>query len=69
MNIRDTQCGAKVMRRGGVEKIHSYVRIADMAFDINLLYSLKRAGSASWRCRPNGPTRSAPKWPCSGPRW
>ncbi|HXS69811.1 MAG TPA: dolichyl-phosphate beta-glucosyltransferase [Candidatus Polarisedimenticolia bacterium] len=44
MNIRDTQCGAKVIRRAAVEKIHSSLRIADMAFDINLLYSLKRAG-------------------------
>lgn len=44
MHIRDTQCGAKVMRRHAVEKIHSSLRIADMAFDINLLYSLKRAG-------------------------
>jgi glycosyltransferase involved in cell wall biosynthesis len=44
MHIRDTQCGAKVMRRQAVEKIHSNLRIADMAFDINLLYSLKRAG-------------------------
>ena len=44
MNIKDTQCGAKVMRRAAVEKIHSSLRIADMAFDINLLYSLKHAG-------------------------
>jgi len=44
MNIRDTECGARVMRREAVEKIHSSLRIADMAFDINLLYSLKRAG-------------------------
>lgn len=44
MDIRDTQCGAKVMRREAVEKIHSSLRIADMAFDINLLYSLKHAG-------------------------
>lgn len=44
MHIRDTQCGAKVIRRQAVEKIHSALRIADMAFDINLLYSLKRAG-------------------------
>ncbi len=44
MHIRDTQCGAKVMRRHAVEEIHSYLRIADMAFDINLLYALKRAG-------------------------
>jgi glycosyltransferase involved in cell wall biosynthesis len=44
MNIRDTQCGAKVLRREAAEKVHAYLRIADMAFDINLLYSLKRAG-------------------------
>jgi glycosyltransferase involved in cell wall biosynthesis len=42
MNIRDTQCGAKVMRREAVEKVHSSLTIADMAFDINLLYVLKR---------------------------
>jgi glycosyltransferase involved in cell wall biosynthesis len=44
MGIRDTQCGAKAMRRQAVEKIHSALRIADMAFDINLLYSLHREG-------------------------
>jgi dolichol-phosphate mannosyltransferase len=44
MNIRDTQCGAKIMRREAIERIHSSLRIADMAFDINLLFSLKRAG-------------------------
>ena len=44
LNIRDTQCGAKVMRREVVEKIHDHLRIADMAFDINLLVSIKRAG-------------------------
>jgi len=44
MNIHDTQCGAKVMRREVVEKVHSSLRIADMAFDINLLYSCKHAG-------------------------
>jgi glycosyltransferase involved in cell wall biosynthesis len=44
MNIRDTQCGAKVMKREAVEKIHPYLRIADMAFDINLLVAVKRAG-------------------------
>ena len=44
MNIRDTQCGAKVMRREAVDKIHCSLRIADMAFDINLLYSLTHAG-------------------------
>ena len=44
LNIHDTQCGAKVMKRAVVEKIHPYLRIADMAFDINLLVSIKRAG-------------------------
>jgi glycosyltransferase involved in cell wall biosynthesis len=46
LNIQDTQCGAKVMRREAVEKIHSSLRIADVAFDINLLYALKRNGFA-----------------------
>ncbi len=44
MGIEDTQCGAKVMRREAVEKIHSALRIADVAFDINLLYALKKSG-------------------------
>jgi len=44
MNIVDTQCGAKVMRSAAVERIHSALRIADVAFDINLLYALKRHG-------------------------
>jgi len=44
LNIHDTQCGAKVMKREVVEKIHDHLRIADMAFDINLLVSIKRAG-------------------------
>ena len=44
MHIADTQCGAKVMRRKAVETIHRSLWIADMAFDINLLYALKRAG-------------------------
>jgi hypothetical protein len=32
------------MRREAVDRIHSTLRIADMAFDINLLYSLHREG-------------------------
>ena len=44
MNIRDTQCGAKVIKRAAAEKIHPNLLIADMAFDINLLFALKRAG-------------------------
>lgn len=44
MGIQDTQCGAKVMRREAVEAIHKDLRTADLAFDINLLFCLKRAG-------------------------
>jgi glycosyltransferase involved in cell wall biosynthesis len=44
MDIHDTQCGAKVMHREAVQKVHTFLGIADMAFDINLLYALKRAG-------------------------
>jgi dolichol-phosphate mannosyltransferase len=44
MNIKDTQCPCKLMRRAAVEKIHSNLRIADLAFDVNLLVALKRAG-------------------------
>ena len=44
LNIKDTQCGAKVMRREVIETIRPYLRLADLAFDVNLLYSAKRAG-------------------------
>jgi glycosyltransferase involved in cell wall biosynthesis len=44
LGIRDTQCGAKVMKREVVEKIHPYLQIADMAFDINLLVAIRHAG-------------------------
>lgn len=44
MNIRDTQCAAKVLRREVVKKIHSSLCIADFAFDVNLLYLIKRNG-------------------------
>jgi glycosyltransferase involved in cell wall biosynthesis len=44
MHIKDTQCPCKVIRRSAVERIHSSLRIADLAFDVNLLYSLKHAG-------------------------
>ncbi len=44
MHIKDTQCPCKLMRREVVEKIHPALRIADLAFDVNLLVSIKRAG-------------------------
>jgi glycosyltransferase involved in cell wall biosynthesis len=44
LHIKDTQCPCKVMRRTAAEKIHSSLTIADLAFDVNLLVSLDRAG-------------------------
>jgi glycosyltransferase involved in cell wall biosynthesis len=44
MHIKDTQCPCKLLRREAVEKIHSSLRIADLAFDVNLLVALKQAG-------------------------
>jgi glycosyltransferase involved in cell wall biosynthesis len=44
MSLQDTQCPAKVMHRTAVEKVHAGLNIADLAFDVNLLYVLKRAG-------------------------
>ena len=42
MNIKDTQCGAKLIRKGAIEAVLSQLTLADMAFDINLLYALKK---------------------------
>ncbi|HVY71676.1 MAG TPA: glycosyltransferase [Verrucomicrobiae bacterium] len=44
MNIQDTQCPAKIVRREAIEKIYDRLRIADLAFDVNLLVALKHAG-------------------------
>jgi glycosyltransferase involved in cell wall biosynthesis len=44
LHVKDTQCPCKLMRCEAVEKIHPTLCIADLAFDVNLLVSLKRAG-------------------------
>lgn len=44
MDIADTQCPAKIAHRTAIETIHGQLRIADLAFDVNLLYSLTHAG-------------------------
>ena len=44
MHIQDTQCPAKLLRRAAVEQVHDALQIADLAFDVNLLYALKRHG-------------------------
>ncbi len=44
MHIKDTQCPCKLLRSEAVRKIHASLCIADLAFDVNLLVALKRAG-------------------------
>lgn len=44
LHVKDTQCPCKLIRSKAVQKIHSTLCIADLAFDVNLLVSLKRAG-------------------------
>ncbi len=44
MGFQDTQCPAKVVRRAAIERVHSQLQIADLAFDVNLLYVLRREG-------------------------
>jgi glycosyltransferase involved in cell wall biosynthesis len=44
LHVKDTQCPCKLIRSEAVEKIHPNLCIADLAFDVNLLVCLKRAG-------------------------
>jgi glycosyltransferase involved in cell wall biosynthesis len=44
LHIKDTQCPCKLMKRGVVEAIHAKLRIADLAFDVNLLVAIHQAG-------------------------
>ncbi len=41
---RDTQCGAKLFKRKVIEKISSKLDIAEWAFDIDLLYNIRKYG-------------------------
>lgn len=40
----DTQCGAKVFRKGVVENVLPHMSVDDMAFDVELLYWCRRFG-------------------------
>ena len=42
LNYSDTQCGAKLFKREAVEKVVNDLGITDWAFDIDLLYKMKR---------------------------
>ncbi|HAW01735.1 MAG TPA: hypothetical protein DCX10_08360, partial [Verrucomicrobiales bacterium] len=44
LGFKDTQCPAKVFKKEPIIKIHDGLMIADLAFDVNLLYLLKREG-------------------------
>ncbi|MBV8117479.1 MAG: glycosyltransferase [Candidatus Eremiobacteraeota bacterium] len=42
LNYYDTQCGAKVFRRGALERVMRDVETANLAFDVDLLFTMKR---------------------------
>lgn len=44
MNYRDTQCGAKLFKANGIREIIDSLTVTRWAFDVDLLYQLKRRG-------------------------
>ncbi len=44
LKIHDTQCGAKLMTREAVQKILPLIGVTRWAFDVDLLFQLRRAG-------------------------
>ncbi len=44
LRLTDTQCGAKLMRRDAVRTISSHLGVTQWAFDVDLLFQLKRSG-------------------------
>lgn len=59
LGLKDTQCGAKFIRREMIPKILPTLMISDMAFDVNFLVDVKRAGGTilempiEWEDDPN----------------
>jgi glycosyltransferase involved in cell wall biosynthesis len=43
LGIKDTQCGAKLLRKEVINKILPSLTVTNMAFDVNLLVDVKRA--------------------------
>ncbi len=41
---KDTQCGAKVFRRECIENVLNNIAMSQWAFDVDLLYSMRKAG-------------------------
>ncbi|MDP2990075.1 MAG: glycosyltransferase family 2 protein [Kiritimatiellota bacterium] len=46
LRISDTQCGAKLLTRDAVQAILPHIGITQWAFDVDLLFQLRRAGFA-----------------------
>ena len=44
LGLRDTQCGAKILRREAVQRVLPQIGVTRWAFDVDLLFQLKRAG-------------------------
>lgn len=44
IDVRDTQCGAKIFRRKAIESVLPRLSMLGMSFDVNLLYELKLDG-------------------------
>lgn len=44
VHYKDTQCGAKLFRRRALEKSLKYISMSQWAFDVDLLYTIKKAG-------------------------
>ncbi len=43
-NFRDTQCGAKLFKKNAVKKVMPSLSLTQWAFDIDILYNLKKQG-------------------------
>lgn len=45
LKLKDTQCGAKFMRRSMVQSVLHQVTLSNWAFDVDLLYHMRKAGA------------------------
>jgi glycosyltransferase involved in cell wall biosynthesis len=67
LRIKDTQCGAKVLRRAAFAAVRDRLELADLAFDIDLIVALQRAGltireePTRWSDRPAGTKIQLPR--------
>ncbi len=44
LGVKDTQCGAKVMRKKGLDKVLDRMTLSDWSFDVDLLLSIRSEG-------------------------